>query len=179
VNGILNVPQVGKIKVAPNRIFNVVGSVNNDHLFKIYDYTQNGVSNPDFGDNGLFTFTFGNNTHTVKSVFNVETDKLLVVGTHGENLVLSRLVFEILDVKDFDQSISINVYPNPTQDILTIHSESNIESVSIYSNTGQKLQEYQVEHHTIQLSLESFSSGIYFVKISTNGKTKTIKVSKK
>lgn len=178
INGILNVPLVGKIKVAPNRIFNVVGSVNNDHMFKIYDYTQNGVSNPDFGDNGLFTFTFGNYTHSVKSVFNVEADKLLVVGTHGENLVLSRLVFETLDVKDFDQSISINVYPNPTQDILHIDSESIIESVSIYSSTGQMLQEYQVELNTIQLSLENFSTGIYFVKISTNSKTKTVKINK-
>ncbi len=178
VNGILNVPQLGKIKVAPNRIFNVVGSVNNDHMFKIYDYTQNGISNPDFGDNGLFTFTFGNNTHTVKSVFNVDADKLLVVGTHGENLVLSRIVFETLDVEDFNQSIRIKVYPNPTQDFLTINSESNIESVTIYSSTGQMLQEYDVENNDLQLSLESFTSGIYFVKVRANSKTQTIKVIK-
>jgi hypothetical protein len=177
-NGILNVPQVGKIKVAPNRLFNVVGSVNNNHLFNVYDYSQNGVSNLDFGDNGLFTFSFGNNAHVVKSLFNVEDDKLLVVGTHGENLVLSRIVFETLGVEDFNQSIRIKVYPNPTQDILYIDSESNIESVAIYSSTGQMIQEYDVDNNNIQLSLENFSTGIYFVKISSNGQTKTIKVSK-
>ena len=40
------------------------------------------------------------------------------------------------------------------------------------------LQEYQVELNTIQLSLENFSTGIYFVKISTNSKTKTVKINK-
>lgn len=178
INGILNVPHSGKIKVSQNRIFNVTGTVNNDQMYKIYDYFQNGVLNTDFGDNGVFTINFGNNTHTLKSLFTIDSDKLLLVGTHGENLVLSRIVFETLDVEDFDKSIISKVYPNPTQDLLTINSESNIESVSIYTFTGQMLEEYYFENKNIQVSLENLSTGIYFVKVSANSKTQTIKIIK-
>ncbi len=177
-NGILNVLYAGKIKISQNRFFNVIGTLNNDHVFKISDYTLNGFLNTNFGENGVFDINFGNNTHTLKSLFNVDDDKLLLVGTHGENLVLSRIVFEVLNNEEFDKPIITNVYPNPTQDLLNIDSESIIESVSISNITGQMLKEYHFENKNIQLSLEHLSTGIYFVKVRTDSKMQTIKIIK-
>ncbi|HLP63264.1 T9SS type A sorting domain-containing protein [Flavobacterium sp.] len=177
-NGILNVPYAGKIKVSQNRFFNVIGTVNNNHMFKITDYTLNGFLNTNFGENGVFDINFGTNTHTLKSLFNVDDDKLLLVGTHGENLVLTRIVFEALSNEEFDESIITKVYPNPIQDQLNIDSESIIESVSIVTITGQKLEEYHFENKSIQLNLEHLSAGIYFVKVNSGDKTQTVKIIK-
>lgn len=179
INGILNVPHLGKIKATQNRVFNVVGSINNNHMFKVFDYFQNGELNTNFGDNGVFDISFGNNTHLLKSIFYVESNKLLMVGTHGDNLALCRIVFETLSVEGFDNSNFVNVYPNPTQNLLNIHSEKNIESVSIYNTTGQLLKEYSFDDSIIQINIESLSTGIYFVKINANNKSQTVKITKK
>lgn len=177
-NGVLNVPYTGKIKISQNRLFNVTGTLNSNHMFKITDYTLNGVLNTNFGENGVFSINFGTNTHTLKSLFNVDDDKLLLVGTHGENLVLSRIVFEVLNNEEFDGSIITNVYPNPTQNLLNIESENIIDSVSIVDVTGQKLEEYHFENNTIQLNLEHLSVGLYFVKVNSDDKTQMVKIIK-
>ncbi|WP_298892769.1 T9SS type A sorting domain-containing protein [uncultured Psychroserpens sp.] len=69
--------------------------------------------------------------------------------------------------------LDIKMYPNPAKDILNIQipEHLNIDNVSIFSATGQKVNDYD----TLQnINVSSLSTGLYFVRIQS-GKTVWIK----
>lgn len=77
--------------------------------------------------------------------------------------------------------LKINVYPNPTSDLVNFETEEQIIGYFIYNEAGQKMQATTRTTHNIQqLNLEGFASGVYFVAIKTiSGKTSTVKIIKK
>ncbi|WP_312768868.1 reprolysin-like metallopeptidase [Epilithonimonas sp.] len=80
-----------------------------------------------------------------------------------------------LGVADVEK-ISIQYYPNPVTDILTVSSDKKVKQIYVYSIAGQLLQEIK-DSNTIDFS--RLPSGIYFVKANVEGKTETTKVIKK
>jgi hypothetical protein len=65
---------------------------------------------------------------------------------------------------------NISIYPNPASSELNIQSE-NVDKVSIYSATGQKINEFS----TLQnVTISTLSTGMYFIRIQS-GKTIWIK----
>ncbi|AWG24840.1 T9SS type A sorting domain-containing protein [Flavobacterium kingsejongi] len=74
---------------------------------------------------------------------------------------------------------SISLYPNPASDYVHVtvsHSTGALESVTIFSVTGQKV----LESKTADFSISGLSKGIYFVKVTAeNGKTFVQKLIKK
>lgn len=75
-----------------------------------------------------------------------------------------------LGTEDFNE-ISIKLYPNPTQGILYIDSRQAIDSVSIYSVTGNLIK------HTSssKINVADLPAGLFFVKVYIMGKTITKK----
>jgi len=74
-----------------------------------------------------------------------------------------------------NQSLNLQIFPNPTSDFVTISCE-NLEKVEIYNFYGKKIL---VEKNNI-VNLSEFSSGIYFLKITDkNGKIFNSKIIKK
>jgi len=70
----------------------------------------------------------------------------------------------------------LSVYPNPVQSELTINSYEPIESICIYTITGQKV--YQGNNHRIDMT--NLATGIYSVSVKfINGKRNAYKISKK
>jgi hypothetical protein len=61
--------------------------------------------------------------------------------------------------------VNVNIYPNPVDDRLYIETQSLIESVVIYTITGQQLS--AISHQPSVIDVSNLNSGIYFVKIST------------
>lgn len=69
-----------------------------------------------------------------------------------------------------------SLYPNPTNGLLNIKSNTSISEVSIYNNLGQLLIASEEKN---QVDVSVFSEGIYFVKIKDeNGRIETKKVMK-
>lgn len=79
-----------------------------------------------------------------------------------------------LGVKDTEK-ISVKYYPNPVKDILTVSSDKKVSQISVYSVTGQLLQEI---NQSDTISLSKLPSGVYFVKTTVNGQTDTTKIIK-
>ena len=65
------------------------------------------------------------------------------------------------------ESISYNVYPNPSKDIINITSTSSLSLYCVvYNLSGQKLMEKQSAGSSTSLDLSAFDSGMYILKIN-------------
>ncbi len=66
---------------------------------------------------------------------------------------------------------TIEVYPNPVQDILKITNDiGDLSSVQVYSITGKLL--LSVESNIKEIDMTNFDTGMYFIKITTTVGTK-------
>lgn len=70
----------------------------------------------------------------------------------------------------------INYYPNPVVGKLFFNAPDAVESIAVYSLSGQLLKTEKVNGNEVDFS--QLSAGIYIAKISTGGNTKTIRVVK-
>jgi len=72
----------------------------------------------------------------------------------------------------------LNVYPNPTQGILTINiANGNLpDSYTIYNSIGQTVGSAKITSATgLTINTSSYSNGIYFIKVNKGNQTKTLK----
>lgn len=82
-----------------------------------------------------------------------------------------------MSISDSD-FMTLSYYPVPVKDILNIRSAHPIETLEIFNTGGQLLQKINPKNDEISLDIRMFDSGIYLVRVSMNGKTRTIKVIK-
>jgi hypothetical protein len=82
----------------------------------------------------------------------------------------------VLSVKENElPEVSIQLYPNPVVDILTVVYEKEINRIEIYTIFGQRIR---VIENSNRVDLKSYASGLYLVKIYANEGTLTKKILK-
>ncbi|WP_158524861.1 T9SS type A sorting domain-containing protein [Mesonia sp. K7] len=69
----------------------------------------------------------------------------------------------------------ISLYPNPTNGILNISSENTIDKYQILDMTGKEVSQQSTHHKDVSIDVNSLHTGIYFITLSSNGSTKTMK----
>ena len=83
-----------------------------------------------------------------------------------------------LSTKEFN-NITVNVYPNPTNDIVNIETQETLQNYEVYNVLGQQLQKGNFNGNN-QINLHGATAGTYFIKVTTTqGSTATVKVIKK
>jgi len=85
-----------------------------------------------------------------------------------------------LGIKDsFSTSVTFNIYPNPTTDILNIQSKENLPentSLRIYDVVGKQVFSKLAENSNMnQINLSHLNSGIYILQIKGNDIDQTFK----
>ncbi|QYJ67271.1 DUF7619 domain-containing protein [Flavobacterium litorale] len=80
-------------------------------------------------------------------------------------------------LQDF-ASTTVNVYPNPATDVVTINAKSNITSVQLYDVNGRLLQSNSANDVTATLNIANQPTGLYFVKIVTQNGVQSVKITK-
>jgi hypothetical protein len=127
-----------------------INDTNSDETDKVYDINGNLVVNADFDFNPAATTSFG----SVNPKYN---------GTAS----LERNTTE-----------KYSVFPNPvTSNELTITSKSiHLKEVSIFNILGKKVFSTKFKGISKRFDLAGLSNGIYFLKVSENGKTITQKL---
>ena len=71
---------------------------------------------------------------------------------------------------------SLSLYPNPASETLTITAgEGEITSVAIYSTSGSVMCSSKVQGNSFSCNVSSYTPGIYFAKVTANGKTEVLK----
>lgn len=84
-------------------------------------------------------------------------------------------VQENLGIGDFDKT-NFKLYPNPTNNIVNLVTDLEIQDVKIYNQLGQ----FIASQKTAQIDLSNVSSGMYIIQINfKNGQTAKQKVVKK
>ena len=97
--------------------------------------------------------------------------------TIQDNAYLDNLTFSptaSLASTNFDFE-SLKYYPNPANNELTIENNNKIESVTIYNYNGQIVNESNYDTTLVKLNIANYATGIYFAKITSDDKIKTIK----
>lgn len=82
-----------------------------------------------------------------------------------------------LSTNSFDRT-SLKVYPNPVNDVLNLSYSSEISSVEVFNMLGQKVLAKDLNASQGQINISSLNSGNYFVKVTSEGQSKTIKIVK-
>lgn len=100
-----------------------------------------------------------------------------VVGACRSN-ALAVTVTVTLDRGTFDVA-NFTYYPNPTSDIVNISYADEITQVRVFNMLGQEVVAKKVNATTTQIDLSQFASGTYFVEVTSDQVSKTVKVIKK
>jgi len=80
----------------------------------------------------------------------------------------------VVSVEQHDLNCSLNVYPNPTADLLTIefnHSISSPFQINIYSLLNQKIISKQIQSQLTGIEMNNLRDGLYFIEV-TDGRNK-------
>lgn len=95
-----------------------------------------------------------------------------------DSALFANIYSSVKQVKKVSELIDIKIYPNPANSELYINlsNTENINTISIYSITGQLLQKEKVTTKGIQrIAINDLASGIYFISIEKNTGEKVTK----
>ncbi|MCC5916193.1 MAG: CotH kinase family protein [Cryomorphaceae bacterium] len=81
-----------------------------------------------------------------------------------------------LSNKAFAPSYKLSAYPNPTEGLLTLTSNEQIEYVEVINLFGQTVLKTVERGETYRLSLDNLPSGVYLVRVGWREGEKTIRV---
>lgn len=122
----------------------------------------------------------GKDSNTCKNILwchfpNIDTSKNRYYAKVGDDLnCLTKAYFnapEIVKTQNFNLNNSnISIYPNPTNDAITIKSEISILKIQIQNTTGESLIHSELKNtpgSAITVNMNSFPAGIYFVTLHT------------
>ena len=91
---------------------------------------------------------------------------------HSDTITVS---FPALGTNDLSNS-SINIYPNPANDVVNVVATSNIKNIEILNYIGQTIYTKSADAKQVQLNVSSYKAGVYFVKITTASGMRTTKI---
>ncbi|MCF1192640.1 T9SS type A sorting domain-containing protein [Mangrovimonas sp. AS39] len=86
---------------------------------------------------------------------------------------------ESLSVQDVTMDNLFEFYPNPVSETLNIKAKQVVEKVEVYNTLGQIVITNLPNNTNPVLDMNQLKSGTYFVKVSINGLTETIRIVKK
>ncbi|MDV6169518.1 choice-of-anchor L domain-containing protein [Flavobacterium sp. DG1-102-2] len=69
-------------------------------------------------------------------------------------------------------------YPNPVKDIINFSNTTDIDTITFTNMVGQLMLSKSIGTTTTQVNISELADGIYFAKITAQGKTKTVKIIK-
>lgn len=69
-------------------------------------------------------------------------------------------------------------HPNPVKNNLIISNDSVIDSIEITSVLGQRVKSIRVNELQAEIDLSDLNTGMYFVKVTSEGQEKTVKILK-
>ncbi|AXO78859.1 T9SS C-terminal target domain-containing protein [Olleya aquimaris] len=83
-----------------------------------------------------------------------------------------------LSTEDFRKESLFTYYPNPVSNSLNLKAQKEISNVSVYNMLGQEVYRNSPNSFNSTVDMANLDSGAYFVKVTINDTTETIKIIK-
>ena len=74
--------------------------------------------------------------------------------------------------------LKLKYLPNPVTTNLIVSSDKRIETYKLISSIGQLLRNVEVNAQDFEIDMSTLQSGIYLLRLSSDRKSKTIKIIK-
>lgn len=84
----------------------------------------------------------------------------------------------LLTINEYENANAFTYFPNPVKNELTLKAQSNIQNVSIYNMLGQEVLRTSPNALQSDVNMNQLQSGAYFVKVTINDSTETIRIIK-
>lgn len=110
----------------------------------------------------------GTTYYASQTINNIESAQRLAI-TAKSNGALSNEDFVLPNFK---------FYPNPVKNKLSLSNTVNIDEIEIFSVSGKSVLVNKINNVHSEIDLSNISTGVYFLKVKSEGKTKTIKIVK-
>lgn len=120
---------------------------------------------------------------------NLDTNRSIQVTQSGTYFVEVSLTngckdFDTIIIRQWDKTDlkeilmgSINIYPNPADDIINFTSNTElIRDLNIYDTKGQLLYKSELSSLDLIVDVSSWADGLYFASFTVNGKLYTVKL---
>ncbi len=85
----------------------------------------------------------------------------------------------ILGVEENNPSLSINLFPNPAIDVLTLESDYRFDTISIYDLNGRLVKSLEPRDPAVKIDISSITSGVYILVAQANDRLYNSKFVKK
>ncbi len=132
----------------------------------------------DGGENAsLSTFCWESSATTGTTV-----DYYIYVDGHAANsgdFTLDVSSESTLSIDDYENQNAFTYFPNPVKNTLTLTATQNIQNISVLNILGQEVLRSTPNAFENVLDMNSLKSGSYFVKVTINDVTETVRVIKK
>ncbi|MFT3795671.1 T9SS type A sorting domain-containing protein [Flavobacterium sp.] len=90
----------------------------------------------------------------------------------------ARTAFSTLKAQEFTTDKSVQIYPNPAKNRITIKAQSAITNVSLFDVQGRVIETKIGNHPNMTLDVSGKQNGLYLLKITTEQGTKVEKIVK-
>lgn len=115
-------------------------------------------------------------------IYNTEIISNTGGGATAVNVTCSGDVMEDISISEVVEKFSVNVYPNPFNNILTVHfseieQEMTVVLIDVIGKTV--IREQRINSNKLELNTTSLAPGVYTLKVKSNGTGKVIKVVKR
>ncbi|MBO6117871.1 MAG: T9SS type A sorting domain-containing protein, partial [Bacteroidales bacterium] len=71
-------------------------------------------------------------------------------------------------IEDVNGNASINIYPNPAKDVITLDIEhltlNNADAVTIFNSNGQVVYRFNITSQKFNIDVSGLESGVYYIK---------------
>jgi hypothetical protein len=137
---------------------------NTSKFAQIRDGYNSNIYIKDLNQDGLLEYLLGNSRGGVTMYSEADWDTIIA----PKDVIYN----SIADV----EKIKLYIYPNPSNDYITITTDLKNANFVIYNMDGQVLANDVIKSTNTQIDIRNYRAGIYFVKIYTDKKTITSKL---
>lgn len=82
--------------------------------------------------------------------------------------VCTNVSLQVIGLKEMKEEISLNLFPNPVNNMLSIKTDAFIAQIIIQDVAGRKVEQWELNKvNECEINLSNLESGIYFIEIET------------
>ena len=112
------------------------------------------------------------------SFTNLNTNETLLSVDGSEEFSTKTINFCVEDLTEnaIETTTAMSIFPNPTNGMLNVTSNEEIDSIEIFNSIGNTVVSSKVVGNSSAIDMSNLPNGMYFVRVSTSNGIETVKV---